>query len=186
MDELDINYICSDNKVHIRFRDYDSSAVIAGFEHKLTYLLTYLMNYSYMQQVIVPYDTDMLIANFLQTADVSKINACIRMTTHVDKYKGIKLRKNYKPSSAETYKPYGKVCVDCFPEKIENGIIKAGDLNFFLAYFNISLAEYLFNDNYVIILSDLTLDSINKKFINKMNKKLEAQELNTQDLVELW
>ena len=40
-----LKYICRDNKIHIRFKDYNKKQVIKGVEAKLTYLITYLMNY---------------------------------------------------------------------------------------------------------------------------------------------
>ena len=45
IDSDNLKYLCRDNKIHIRFRDYNKKQVIRGFESKLTYLLTYLMNY---------------------------------------------------------------------------------------------------------------------------------------------
>ena len=40
------NPVCSDKRIHIRFRDFNKPQMISGFERKLTYLMTALMNYS--------------------------------------------------------------------------------------------------------------------------------------------
>ena len=177
-----INFICSDNKVHVRFRDFNDADVIAGFEQKLTYLLSYLMNYSYMQNTILTYDKDALLKNFLQTSDVAEINACIRAESCNPKYKGIKYSKNLDAS----YKPFGEVNLACFPIHLENSVVRSGDLNFFLSAFRISLRDYLFNDNYIVIIDDIKISEINKKFINKMIKKAETTSGQEMDVVELW
>ena len=39
-----INFVCSDNKIHFRFKDFIRPECIQGFEKKLTYLMTYLIN----------------------------------------------------------------------------------------------------------------------------------------------
>lgn len=184
----DINFICSDNKVHVRFKDYKKAAVIAGFEQKLTYLITYLMNYSYLQSTLVSYDADKLIKGFLLSDDVDTINACIRDASCSTKYRGLKLRKRVMldEENKANYKPFGDVKLECFPTFFENEIAKAGNLNFFLSSFRISLRDYLFNDNYIIIIDDIDTTGINKKFINKMIRKADAVSGNNLDIVELW
>lgn len=180
-----INYVCSDNKVHIRFRDYNSPQVIAGFEQKLTYLLTYLMNYSYLQKTLLAVNCEDVIKGFLKSSDVHEIDSCIRAETTNIRYKGIKLRKKYSKHIYDDH-PYGNVEITCFPIHIEDSLIKTGDLNFFISAFKISLRDYLFNDNYIIIIDDIKTSEMNRKFKNKMNKKAEAASRSTLDVAELW
>ena len=182
----EINYICSDNRVHVRFRDFNEAAVVAGFEQKLTYLITYLMNYSYLQDVICTYDQDTLMAGFLKSKDVADINSCIRFETNNSNYKGLKLRKNYSKKDPETYKPFGRVSVDCFPLNMVDSMLHRGDLTSFLCALKISLRDYLFDDNYIIIIDDVSIEGINKKFINKMNRKEELVSRSNMDIAELW
>lgn len=182
----ELNFICSDNRVHVRFRDFDSPCVIAGFEQKLTYLLTYLMNYSYMRTTLILYSEDELIDGFLKSSDVAEINSCIRTESCNMKYKGIKLRKKYSKVKNDSYKAFGSVNLACFPIHTEESMIKTGNLEVFLSAFKISLRDYLFNDNYIVIIDDIKTSEINKKFINKMNKKDYIASREFLDVVELW
>lgn len=186
MPQNNLNFICSDNKVHIRFRDFDSPCVIAGFEQKLTYLISYLMNYSFTKSTLYMYDHNQLIEGFLKSKDVAEINACIRAESCNTKYKGIKLRKKYCKVHDDSYSAFGNVNLACFPIHTEESIVKTGDLNFFLSAFRISLRDYLFNDNYIIIIDEIKTSEINKKFINKMTKKAEITSRQNMDVVELW
>lgn len=178
-----INYICSDNKIHSRFRDFNSEELIIGFEKKLAYLLTYLMNYSYLPRIIGDYDTDTLIKNFLKSSDVATIIAAVNIYNG-SKIRGIRLRKNY--NKKVDCKPFGDTDSNCFPLNIKDDIIQCGDLNSFLSKLKISLDEYLFNDSYVIILREHREFEVNKKFINKMNKKLSRLSSSNYNVEELW
>lgn len=177
-----INYICFDNKVHIRFRDFNSEMLIIGFEKKLSYLLTYLMNYSYLPKVIGVYDDTTLIETFLKSADVAAIYSSISNNTCGKVFKGIRLKPNYRKSHCESF---GAVDVNCFPVRRINGITQTGDLQTFLSTLKISLDEYLFNDSYMIILREDKKVDINKKFINRQNKK-QRKLASDFDITELW
>ena len=177
-----VNYICFDNKVHVRFRDFNSEMLVIGFEKKLSYLLTYLMNYSYLPKVIGMYDNSTLIDTFLKSSDVAAIYASISNNTCGKTFKGIRLKPNYKKNDCE---PFGKVDVRCFPTKIVDGVLQIGDLHTFLSTLKISLDEYLFNDSYVIILREDKKININKKFINRQNKK-QSKLASDFDITQLW
>lgn len=182
IDDEVINYICFDNKVHVRFRDFNSEMLIVGFEKKLSYLLTYLMNYSYLPKVIGVYDDKTLIDTFLKSSDVAMIYSSISNNSCGKIFKGIKLKPNYRKNDCQ---PFGKVNIKCFPIKVVDGIVQTGDLNTFLSTLKISLDEYLFNDSYMIILrQDKKLD-INKKFINRENKK-QSRAASDFDITQLW
>lgn len=177
-----INYICFDNKVHVRFRDFNSEMLVIGFEKKLSYLLTYLMNYSYLPKVIGVYDNATLIDTFLKSSDVATIYSSISNNTCGKTFKGIRLKPNYKKSACE---PFGSVNPRCFPAKVVDGVIQIGDLHTFLSTLKISLDEYLFNDSYVIILHEDKKVDINKKFINRQNKKFNPA-ISDFNITELW
>lgn len=185
-DSENINYICSDHKIHIRFRDYNQRAYIAGFEQKLTYLISYLMNYSYLPQVINMQSSDKLVKDFLNSADILTINNCIKNKAISSKYKGLKVKSKYTRNMTNSYKCFGDVKAECFPVFLENDILKASNLEYFLSSFKISLSDYLFNDNYIIIITDINTSGINKKFINRMHKKTQYVVQNNATLVELW
>lgn len=182
IDDGVINYICFDNKVHVRFRDFNSEMLIVGFEKKLSYLLTYLMNYSYLPKVIGVYDDKTLIDTFLKSSDVAAIYSSISNNSCGKTFKGIRLKPNYRKNDCQ---PFGKVDIKCFPIKIVDGIIQTGDLNTFLSTLKISLDEYLFNDSYMIILREDKKLDINKKFINRENKK-QSRVASDFDITELW
>ena len=55
----------------------------------------------------------------------------------------------------------------------------------FLSTLKISLDEYLFNDSYVIILREDKKIDINKKFINRQNKK-QSKLASDFDITQLW
>lgn len=179
----DVSYICSDKKIHIRFRDYNSEDIIVGFEKKLTYLLTYLLNYSYLPNVFGKYNERELMETFGRTNDVLDIINTIRRHLPLEELKGFKLRTNYKKSEC---KPFGDISTDVFPVEWVDKMAIKGDLQTFLSKLKISLDDYLFNDNYMIIIRENKTINFNKKFINKANKKTNRQNLSNLDLVELW
>lgn len=177
-----INYICFDNKVHVRFRDFNSEMLIIGFEKKLSYLLTYLMNYSYLPKVIGMYDENTLINTFLKSSDIASIYSSISKNTCGKVFKGIKLKPNYRKSEC---KPFGDVDFNCFPIKLVDGLAQVSDLQTFLSTLKVSLDEYLFNDSYVVILREDKKIDINRKFINRQIKK-QSNSSNDFDITELW
>lgn len=179
----DLNYICSDNKIHIRFRDFDKEQVVGGFERKLAYLFGYLMNYSYLPSIIGKYDNETILKNFLKTIDVQRILSTISIYSGSSKFKGVKLTVNYKKSKCS---PFGSVDANCFPLAKNNELLEIGDLKTFLSMLKIDLVEYLFNDSYFIILRENKEKPVNNKFINKQEKKLERIKDTSLNLVELW
>lgn len=179
----DSNYVCSDKKVHIRFSDYNSEQIIAGFEKKLTYLFTYLINYSYLPNVINQSNIRDLIENFSRMSDILTINNIIMNHISLRDFKGFKVRANYKKKDC---KPFGEITPEVFPvEWIDDTAVK-GSLDIFLSKLKISLDDYLFNDSYVIIIREDKYINFNKKFINKLNRKSERKKAKDFDLVELW
>lgn len=182
-DEI-VNFVCFDNKIHIRFKDYNSEEVIVGFEKKLTYLLTYLMNYSYLSTLVGNYSDDEIINNFLTTKDVLEILDCIKLYINDIKIKGIKLNKNYNRKT--NIKSFGDVNPECFPLYENDGIVRNGNLKLFLKTFKITLNDYLFNDDYVILILKDKEINVNKKFIDRMNRRLSKVEESNFNITELW
>ena len=175
-------YTCSDNKIRIRLKDYNSSQLIEGFQAKLTYLISYLMNYCYLPRILTRSDNQTLLEDFLKTPDIRKINFAIRDFTGDEKYKGLKLCKNYNRKS--NIKFFGDVDISCFPIEEENGIERAGNLALFLSNLGgIPLISYLFNDNYKLYIHE-TKPQKTSKFLRK---QLRKEQNNSQvDLIELW
>ena len=87
-----VKYTCSDNKIHIRFKDFNSPQTIKGFEAKLTYLISYLVNYCYLPTVLEdPVNEDILLKNFLQTSDLNEVLRTIKVFINPVKTNGFKL-----------------------------------------------------------------------------------------------
>ena len=175
-------YTCSDNKIHIRFKDYNSPQLIEGFEAKLTYLISYLMNYCYLPKILNKSDNKSLMEDFLKTSDINKINVVIKEFTGDGKYKGLKLHKNYNKKTNIKY--FGEVNIECFPIEEENGIEKASNLSLFLSNLGeIPLVSYLFNDNYKLYIHESKPKKTNK-FLRKQLRK--EQVVAQSELIELW
>ena len=111
-----INYVCSDNKIHVRFRDFNSPQVIKGFEKKLTYLMAYLMNYSFTSELFGHCNEKTIINALLESKDVKTIYDVIKYDMQID-FKAFRLTPNYK-RKAEA-KPFGDLFDLAFPLKYD-------------------------------------------------------------------
>lgn len=184
IDNLD-KYICSDNKIHIRFRDFNKEEFLIGFEKKLTYLLAYLLNYSFVPKLIGDYTSKEILTEFLLQKDVSKIIDFLNFYIQIDGgVKGLQIKPNYKKHQYN-YKYFGNTESKFFPLYVKNNLTEVGDLQFFLNIFNLDLYNYLFNDNYIIWLHDKEFKT-NKKFENKKLKKINRQNNKNNTIIELW
>lgn len=182
-EETSVSYLCADNKVHIRFRDFKEDECIKGFEKKLTYLLTYLVNYAYLPSIVGSYDENTLINNFLKTSDLTSIYNVIKANERSNNFRGLKARKNYKKQDC---KPFGAVDMQCFPMVYKDGVAAAGSLDTFLKAFKVSLKDYLFDDNYIIVIkSKRNNKELNNKFVNRAAKKKQRKN-NEYHLTDLW
>ena len=165
----------------IRFRDVNKPQVISGFERKLTYLMTYLMNYSYISELFDHCNEKTLINALLDSKDVEKLFNAIKYDKQIN-FKAFKLSANYKRKDELVI--FGKLEQTAFPLDYDefNAPMK-GDLETFLRKLKVGLLEYLFNDSYSIILHEKDENDANVKFINKELRKNRAAE---SDFVELW
>ena len=176
-----VNYVCSDKKIHVRFRDFNKEQVISGFEKKLTYLMSYLMNFSYITSLFDICDERTIMNALLDSKDVTRIYNCIKYDMQID-FKSFRLTPNYKKSDCVAF---GAVEQTAFPLLYDEfGAPKQGDIETFLNKLKVSLLEYLFNDSYSIILHEKSEDNVNEKFVNKELRK-EDRVANT-DYIQLW
>lgn len=183
--EID-KYICFDNKIHIRLRDFNAETLLIGFEKKLTYLLSYLINYSYIPKLVGNYSDKDVLRSFLLDETVAKIIAFIGSWIE-DKsvaYEGILLKPNYKKDK-KALKYFGDTDTRFFPLEIKNNVMEAGSLDFFLQTFNIDLYSYLFDDAYAIWLHEKGFKPT-KKFDSRKLRKLNKQNNRNIDIAELW
>lgn len=178
-------YICSDNKIHIRLRDFNKEMFLIGFERKLTYLLSYLINYSYIPKLIGEYSEQDVLESFLLSEDVLNITSFIeQLVDNTLGFEGLLLSANYKRSKTN-YKYFGKVKHKYFPLNIKNDLIEIGNLAFFLKAFNVTLYDFLLDDNYVIWLHDKNLE-VTKKFDRRQSKKAQTAASRNKDIAKLW
>ena len=176
-----INYVCSDNKIHVRFRDFNKEQIITGFEKKLTYLLSYLVNFSYINNLFDICDIKTVVNALLDSEDVKKIYNSIKYNKQID-FKCFRLTPNYKKTDCIAF---GKVLEEVFPlEYDEFGALKQATLETFLSKLKIGLLEYLFNDSYSIIIHKKQDEDINEKFKNKETRK--ETRLENTDYIKLW
>lgn len=181
---LDVDkYICFDNKIHVRFRDFNKEEFIIGFEKKLVYLLSYLINYSYIPKLSQKYSNKTILSHFLSYQEV--IDIIYTISSHVNRnFTGLTIKPNYKKHQ-NNYKYFGDVDAKFFPICIKEDLIQESSLNVFLDAFNISLYEYLFNDNYIIWLHNKEF-KVNTKFETRKLRKLNNRKDKNINLVELW
>ena len=179
-------YLCSDYKVHIRFRDFNKEELLIGFEKKLTYLVSYLVNYSYIPKLLSRYENEEILMNFLLYDDILKIIDFITNSISDDRveFKGLVIKPNYKKQQ-DNYKYFGDTDAKFFPLHIKNNLIKTGSLKFFLDTFNLDLYNYLFDDNYIIWLHNKQFKASRKFEIRKL-KKANKQNNKAINVVELW
>lgn len=177
-DYYNAKYVCRDGKIHIRFRDFDKSQLIEGFEAKLAYLLAFIFyegNYSSKEEFIK--SNDIWLLNVYLKRGIEKYNNC--------EYKGLLLLDNYNKKDKVTF---GKHDPDCFPypfrQYSENDIsyLEKSKLNVFTEELKIAnIIDFLFNDSYSIIIHKRKEIKENK-FIRKQKRLKEKQS----ELFDLW
>ena len=72
----ELKFICSDNRIHFRFRDFQRNEHIQGFEKKLIYLMEYLFNFCYKPSLNTntPFEKEYLLNDFLSLNMDSSMN----------------------------------------------------------------------------------------------------------------
>lgn len=179
-----VKYTCLDNKIHIRFKDFNSPQTIKGFELKLTYLISYLFNYCYLPTVLRKDSNQTLLKNFLSNSDLNEVLRTIKVFITPTKTNGFKLGKNY---NRKDNKFFGNVDINCFPLLEKDGVTEIGSLKQFLKTFGgIKLEDYLFNDGYEVVIKDINLEVKLNKYQKKDIKIQERNRNKTVDLVSLW
>lgn len=177
-----INYVFSDSKVHVKFDTFKSKQIIAGFERKLSYLITYLFNYNFKNTVVGNYDKKALIDTFKKCDDMLCIYKCIKDNICNKEIKGFKLNFNYNSKYKDLF---GSIAENCYPVIIENDIQHFCDLDEFLSSLHVSLYDYLFNDRYYLVIKNKNIKDINSKFIRKIKNK-NIDNFENSDFAILW
>jgi len=180
-----IKYLCYDNKIHIRLRDFNKEEFLVGFEKKLSYLLSYLINYAYIPKLIGRHTDKEILEGFFESDDMVRLIDFLKLH-YADEieFKGLVIKPVYKKNQ-KNYKPFGNNDAKFFPDYIKSVSSELGELISFLNMLELQLYNYLFNDNYIIWVHEKDFTA-NKKFDNKKLKKLNKQNDKTSNIVELW
>lgn len=207
-------YTCSDQKVHVRLKHYlENNYVITGFVNKLSFLLQYLFltgnNFSVKTSIQSSEDYsgkddntisffDNVIANFKTSPEYRLILNSVLLT--IPNCKDIKIYPAYS-KRVNVLNHYMDLCgslptiigltnVEPIPGK-EAEFESLGRLGRFLDTLNLSLEEYLYNDNIELWLTTKgsNVAVATRKFRNKaakvLSKKLsEKEEFNPVNLFE--
>ena len=169
----DINFLCTDGKVHVRLRDYDHEEVIHGFVDKLTYAVTYLFQRVVVQESV----TNATIEKLFNSDDSLKIinDWVINMFSEAGKEcKGLKISKNYRKIKKAKETPLGSFLPGTCP--LVNGVT-FGDIRFLDTSMNfMDFGTLLLDDSIdIVITKEITKDRYTK-FSNK-KKKVSKKEL---------
>lgn len=168
-----ISFICSDDKIHLRLRDYDHEEVIHGFINKLTYVVTYL----FQRAVISDELTNNIFEKFVNSDEsLKKIEMWLKSIylANGKTLKGLKISRNYRKIKVPHSTPLGSFLPGTCP--LKDGL-SYGDLNFLQDTLRfIPLEELILNDSLDIVISkDVVKDSYTK-FVNK-SKKVKKDKL---------
>lgn len=166
--EKGIDFLCIDDKVHIRLRDYDRPESIKGFINKLTFLLTYLANAS--NNSAAELNPDEHISLFCDNSEDFRMIVNSLKRNLEPRFSGIKLTKAYrKKGRGPKAGPLGSMTVGTAP--LIDGKLY-GDLKYFLDSIRLSLDTYLFDDAYSIQIQPAAEGASYAKFANKLNRKV--------------
>lgn len=164
VEETNINFLCTDKRLHIRLREYTEEEVISGFIAKLTYLITYLVNYT----------------NNTEESEVF-INSIIENAFHQSDFKGVKIYPCYR--RLKNYSKKGYIPNTVCPVHISGN--NYCSLDYFLETFRLNLHEYLFNDAYEIVITKDETKNLYSKYLNKSNNERKPHP-KKDDRVVLW
>ena len=159
-----ISFICSDDKIHLRLRDYDHEEVIHGFINKLTYVVTYL----FQRAVISDELTDNIFEKFVNSDEsLKKIEMWLKSIylANGKTLKGLKISRNYRKIKKSVATPLGSFITGTCP--LKDGITY-GDIDFFASSLNfIPIEELILNDSLDIVISKDVVKDAYTKFTNK-------------------
>lgn len=190
IESTNVNYLYKDNKVHVRLSRFGHRyQIISGFEGKLSFLVTFLINDFVAKS--------MMSKNLIDRASKDKDNKVLKemidsFERNSKDYKAVKENiSEYMHRDNLTFKivPFDykrlKTSLDkigeCYNLYIDNSCSNISGLYLFMLYFNIdsSINSFLFDDCYYIEITRRSVKVNNQKFIKKHAEK-------ENDYVKLW
>lgn len=194
----DYNPVCHDDKIHIRLKHFNSNKMIIGFEDKLTFLLVFLLkNYLKSLQGKPEYEVDMRIKGhsgdiFSKYVGKFKSTDEFRILLEILSNKFIDCRD---VRITEVYTRKSQLTLDDLFGHINSTLVSnetnINNLSSFTKALDISLQDYLFNDDFILLISNFKFKNPNTKFENKVTRKVEKRlknKIENTDLEEnkLW
>lgn len=196
--QWEYNPVCHDDKIHIRFKHYTSNKMIIGFEDKLTFLSVYLVN-SFLNSLngkqefkadltmcknTTKYNDDIFVKYITKFKDTTEFRILFEIVSNKFNCKDIRFSPLY------SHKDNPSVW-DLFGHMLSNMNTEYEKcLSNFSKSLGISLQDYLFNDDYILLISNFKFKNPNTKFENKLNRKLKKELDGKGDLqvekTELW
>lgn len=190
----EVDPICSDGYLHIRFRDYENECDIVGFEQKLTYLITTIFNKGFYFMEIPDRDKtskdfkyiwDKYSEKFLNSSHISELLDELKVM--YPGLKGIKLYPNYrKDGYKDAMRQFGSVAEGAYPALHSDNGSDGRCFSFFFLISSFStpssfkIRNFLFDDKCYLKISELKTYDVYSKFVNRKNRKVKVD--NYQDL----
>jgi hypothetical protein len=179
------NFVCKDNSIHIRLKNYNKPEVISGTINKLTYLIEYLLNYCYLPNTLLDKnDTDAILNSFMNSDTMGKIACILGNLKEQDNIK-VKILKVY---SKKYNVSFGIMTPDVCPVGADDDGKSKCSLLYFLDSLNISLKEYLYNDGFEIHIENEKPDKIETVYSKFTNKAIRYKNKHSKEYVnvDLW
>ena len=189
IESAEVNYLYKDNKIHARLGRFGHRyQIISGFENKLGFLITFLIN-DFVAK-------NMMTKNFINQASNDKDGKLLKtiiseFEMSSDDYRVVKeIIADYMNIDDLTFKiiPFDykrlKSSLDkigeCYNLYIDESCSNISGLYMFRLYFDIeNLTSFLFDDCYYVEVTKRSIKINNQKFINKHAEK-------ANDYVKLW
>lgn len=179
----EINPLCSDNKFHIRFRDYEKEETIVGIEQKLTFLLTYAFNKEFLYKTNVIINGDEISSHTLWGTYRKPFLQYMEDTYQLQKtlevwlinFKELKLLKNYRKERFNSpLRIFGSISdiIDSNAKTI-SGMDTVYNL---LDRLNTDLLQFLFDDRIYLNIKKETEFNVYDKFINRRKKPKQEEK----------
>lgn len=155
------DYVCCDDFIHVRLKNYTKPQIISGFVNKLSFVLTYLFNKKYTVTI-----NDSKITDFKTYWDIHsrKFIEFLNTTYPFFDTTNIKISKAYAPSV-----------------KMTNPTEQFGNINCNDIINEVELLRMVFTENIDIVLTlntnDICYKTATKKFKNKITKKANKKTL---------
>ncbi len=173
-----IKFICKDNTIHIRLKNYNKPQTIIGFSNKLAFLLTFL--FSRLNE-----KDDFITESRNFKDDKVYIELMSAIYPKYPEITDISILKAYFKNKKSLQDDFGYVSISDLSLYADTKYGTFEDnLTTFLAFFNFDSLEAYFDDRIYIELTPKKVDLIKsfKKYINKANRSKKQKLYDEENL----